>query len=70
MAAATFVMLTITGLLLFRTVAMPWIPDERATDSSPTTQPPQLVREGESIAAALSRSQQGTDIVVEPGEYL
>jgi serine/threonine protein phosphatase PrpC len=70
LGAAIIVTLIITTLLVYRTAMMPWSPDTPAVDVSPPSQPTQVVvRQDESIAAALSRAQPGAEIVVEPGEY-
>jgi len=66
---ATIATLFITGLVGYRTAALPWLPDEPTRAVSSLNPLAQTVRPGESIAAALTRAQPGSEVVVEPGEY-
>jgi serine/threonine protein phosphatase PrpC len=60
--------LLLTGYVVYRTGYVPSVdwPTAVAISLNPQTQ---TVRPGESIAAAVTRAQPGTQIVVEPGEY-
>jgi hypothetical protein len=68
-AAAIFVMLIVLGLLAYRAFAMPWLPADAAAEVRPLARASEVVQNGESIAAALSRARPGAEVVVEPGEY-
>ena len=58
--------LLLAGFLAYRTGYIPALDWPVLASLNPQTQ---FVGPGESIAAAVSRAQPGTDVVVEPGEY-
>jgi serine/threonine protein phosphatase PrpC len=68
-AAALGVALFVTALMVYRIAVFPFSPDAPVADASAAARPTQTVRPGESIAAALSRAQPGSEILVEPGDY-
>jgi hypothetical protein len=61
-------LLLVAGFLGYRTGYIPALDWQTAVLASLNPQT-QTVRPGESISAAMSRAQAGTEIVVEPGEY-
>jgi len=69
LVAAIVVILFLSGLMAYRAVAISPVPDEAPTDGSSPGLLAQTVVPGASIAAALSRAQPGSEVVVEPGEY-
>jgi len=67
--AVIVVALVITGFMAYRTAMILSLLDEPTVEAASSSQPAQTVRPDESIAAALSRAQPGSEVVVEPGEY-
>jgi serine/threonine protein phosphatase PrpC len=68
LVAAIVVMVFLSGLMAYRAMVIPLVPDEAPADGSPGLLA-QTVVAGASIADALSRAQPGSEVVVEPGEY-
>ena len=68
--AAIVVALIMTGFLVYRTATSLSLPVKPIVDVLPTITLTQRVQPGESIAAAVGRAKPGSQIVVEPGEYL
>jgi serine/threonine protein phosphatase PrpC len=67
--AVIVVALVITGFMAYRTAVILSLLEEPTVEAASSSQPAQIVRPDESIAAALSRAQPGSEVVVEPGEY-
>jgi serine/threonine protein phosphatase PrpC len=61
-------LLALTGFIAYRAGYVPSL-DWRTAVVASLSPPTHIVRANESIAAAVSRAQPGTEIVVEPGEY-
>jgi PPM family protein phosphatase len=69
--AAIVVALIMTGFIVYRTATPLSLPVKNPiADVLPTITITQTVQAGESIAAAVSRAKPGSEVVVEPGEYL
>jgi PPM family protein phosphatase len=68
--AAVVVALIMTGFIVYRTATSLSLPVKPIVNVLPTITLNQRVQPGESIAAAVSRAKPGSEIVVEPGEYL
>jgi serine/threonine protein phosphatase PrpC len=69
LGAAIVVVLFLSGLMAYRTTVISPTADEGPAEGASSGPLPQTVGPGESIAAALSRAQPGSEVVVEPGEY-
>jgi serine/threonine protein phosphatase PrpC len=67
--AALVVTLLVTALMVYRITVFPLSPDMSAVDATSPNRPAQVVRPGDSIAAAIGRAQPGSDVLAEPGEY-
>jgi PPM family protein phosphatase len=67
--AVIVVALVITGFMAYRTAVILSLLEEPTVEAASSSRPAQIVRPDESIAAALSRAQPGSEVVVEPGEY-
>jgi serine/threonine protein phosphatase PrpC len=68
LATAIVVSLIMTGFIVYRTAIPLSLADSPIADLS-ISNTAQIVHAGESIAAALTRAQPGSEVVVEPGEY-
>ena len=66
---ALVVALLVAALLTYRITVFPLSPDTPTADGSRPNRATETVRPDESIAAAMSRAQPGSEVVVEPGEY-
>ena len=65
---AIVVSLVMTGFIVYRTAPIS-VPTPRLADFIPSADGTRVVRPGQSIAAALSLAQPGSQVIVEPGEY-
>jgi serine/threonine protein phosphatase PrpC len=68
--AAIVVALIMTGFIAYRTAPTLSLPVQPIVDVLPTITLSQTVQSGQSIAAAVNRAKPGSEVVVEPGEYL
>jgi PPM family protein phosphatase len=65
---AIVVSLVMTGFIVYRTAPIT-VPTPRFSSFVPSADGTHVVRPGQSIAAALSVAQPGSQVIVEPGEY-